>query len=63
LVHDVDSQLRPNHRTETGLTVTAYLDRRKYPCGLKPTPEQVAALRLQHHETLPEWNYAIQPQL
>jgi hypothetical protein len=34
-------------RTETGLTVTAYLDRRKYPCGLKPNPEQVAALRLQ----------------
>jgi hypothetical protein len=25
-------------------------------CGLKPTPEQVAALRLRHHETLPEWN-------
>lgn len=50
-------------RTQTGLTVTAYLDRRKYLCGLKPTPEQVASLRLQRHETLPEWNYTIKPQL
>jgi hypothetical protein len=49
--------------TQTGLTVTAYLDRRFYPCGLKPTPEQIASLRLQRHETLPEWNYTIKPQL
>jgi hypothetical protein len=32
-------------------------------CGLTPTPEQVAALRLQRHEILPEWNYTIKPQL
>ena len=50
-------------KTQTGLSVTAYLDRRNYPCGLKPTPEQVASLRLQRHETLPEWNYTIKPQL
>jgi hypothetical protein len=25
-------------KTQSGLTVTAYLDRRNYPCGLKPTP-------------------------
>jgi hypothetical protein len=50
-------------KTQTGLTVTAYLDRRNYPCGLKPTAEQVASLRLQRHETLPEWNYTIKPQL
>jgi hypothetical protein len=48
---------------QTGLQVTAYLDRRLYPCGLKPTPDQVASLRLQRHETLPEWNYPIKPQL
>jgi len=47
---------------QTGLQVTAYLDRRLYPCGLKPTPDQVASLRLQRHETLPEWNYPIEPQ-
>jgi hypothetical protein len=50
-------------RTQTGLQVTAYLDRRFYPCGLKPTPHQIASLRLQRHETLPEWNYTIKPQL
>lgn len=50
-------------QTQTGLTVTAYLDRRNYPCGLKPTPEQIASLRLHPHETLPEWNYTIKPQL
>jgi hypothetical protein len=49
-------------KTQTGLTVTAYLDRRNYPCGLKPTPQQLASLRLQRHETLPEWNYTIKPQ-
>jgi hypothetical protein len=50
-------------QTQTGLQVTAYLDRRFYPCGLKPTPDQIASLRLQHHETLPQWNYTIKPQL
>lgn len=50
-------------KTQTGLSVTAYLDRRNYPCGLKPTPEQVASLRLHRHETLPKWNYTIKPQL
>jgi Rhodopirellula transposase DDE domain len=47
----------------TGLQVAAYLDRRFYPCGLKPTPDQIASLRLQRHETLPQWNYTIKPQL
>jgi Rhodopirellula transposase DDE domain len=50
-------------RTQPGLHVTAYLDHRFYPCGLKPTPDQIASLRLQRHETLPEWNYTIKPQL
>jgi len=50
-------------QTQTGLRVTTYLDRRHYPCGLKPMPDQIASLRLQRHETLPEWNYTIKPQL
>ena len=50
-------------RTHTGLKVTAYLDRRHYPCGLKPSPDQIASLRLHRHETLPNWNYTIKPQL
>lgn len=49
--------------TKTGLAVTAYLDRRSYPTGLKPSPEQVAALRIQPHEVLPKWNYTIAPQV
>ncbi len=49
--------------TQTGLTVTAYLDRRHYPCGVKPTPEQIVSLRLHLHETLPHWNYTIKPQM
>ena len=49
--------------THTGLQVTAYLDRRHYRCGIKPTQDQIAALQLQHHETLPEWNYTIKPQM
>jgi Rhodopirellula transposase DDE domain len=50
-------------RTQTGLKVTAYLDRRYYPCGLKPSPDQIASLRLHSHDTLPDWNYTIKPQL
>jgi hypothetical protein len=50
-------------KTRTGLKVTAYLDRRNYPCGLKPTPEEIASLRLRRHETLPAWNYTIKPQM
>lgn len=50
-------------KTQSGLCVTAYLDRRHYPCGVKPTPQQVAALRVQHHEILPEWNYTIKPDM
>ena len=49
--------------TQTGLKVTAYLDRRNYLCGLKPTSEQIASLRLHRHETLPQWNYTIKPQM
>ena len=49
-------------RTQTGLTVTACLDRRFYPCGAKPSPDQIASLRLQRQETLPEWNCTIRPQ-
>jgi hypothetical protein len=48
-------------RTHTGLSVSAYLDRRKYLTGLEPTPEQLANLRIKPAETLPKWNYTISP--
>src|SRR5712664_1509474 len=50
-------------RTQTGLSVTAHLDRRYYATGTEPTPEQLQSLRLKPHEILPKWNYTISPNL
>jgi len=50
-------------KTQTGLSVTAHLDRRQYPTGNEPTPEQLQSLRLRPHEVLPKWNYTISPNL
>ncbi len=50
-------------RTQTGLAVTAYLDRRHYQTCIEPTPEQLQGLRLQLGEVLPKWNYTISPVL
>jgi len=49
--------------TKTGLAVTAYLDRKEYPTGLKPDRNLISALRLKHSDTLPKWNYTIAPNL
>jgi len=45
------------------LSVAAHLDRRYYPIGTQPTPEQLQALRLKPHDVLPKWNYTISPNL
>lgn len=50
-------------RTQTGLAVTAHLDRRHYQTGVEPTPEQLRGLRLQPGEAIPKWNYTISPML
>jgi len=50
-------------KTETGLAVTAHLDRRNYPIGMEPTLEQLHSPRLKPHEVLPKWNYTISPNL
>jgi hypothetical protein len=52
-----------NTRTQTGLSVTAHLDRRSYLVGTAPTPEQMDALRIRPHEVFPKWNYTISPNL
>jgi hypothetical protein len=49
--------------TRTGLVVTAYLDRKDYPIGLKPDRRLISALCLKHSNTLPRWNYTISPNL
>jgi hypothetical protein len=50
-------------RTQSGLSVTAHLDRRHYPTGVEPTPEQLQKLRLRPGEILPKWNYTLSPNL
>jgi hypothetical protein len=50
-----------NTCTRTGLTVSAYLDRRHYPIGISPDPEQIRRLSIKRHSTLPAWNYTIAP--
>lgn len=50
-------------RTQTGLVVTAYLDRNDYPTRLKPDRKLIASLRLTRGKILPKWNYTIRPNL
>ncbi len=52
--------LRPT-KTQTGLAVTAYLDRAKYETGTAMDPELIPQLRLTPHTTLPAWNYTLAP--
>lgn len=47
--------------TKTGLKVRAYLNRRKYPVGIKPDAERLRQLRLTRHKVAPKWNYTIVP--
>lgn len=37
------------------------LERRHYPIGIEPTPEQLQNLRPRPHDILPHWNYTVQP--
>ena len=50
-----------NTCTRTGLTVSAYLDRKQYPTGTSPDPDQLRRLSLKRHSMLPAWNYTIAP--
>ncbi len=47
--------------TTTGLKVRAYLDRKNYPVGVKPSAERLRQLRLTRHNVAPKWNYTIVP--
>ncbi len=48
--------------TQTGLVVTAYLDRNEYSTRLKPDPQLVSSLRLVRGKVLPKWNYTNSPE-
>ncbi len=50
-------------RTDTGLVVKATLTRKVYLTKIKISKEQMAALTLNKHATLPQWNYTIKPLL
>ena len=48
--------------TTTGLTVKAIIQEGSYKKGQTVTKEEMEQLNLQHHSTLPDWNYTISPQ-
>jgi hypothetical protein len=47
--------------TSTGLRVTARLDRKQYPVGIKPSPARLRQLHLTPATFAPRWNYTIRP--
>jgi hypothetical protein len=48
-------------KTETGLTVQAYLVTETYDKGVKVPDEEMDALCIQSHDVCPQWNYTIHP--
>jgi len=48
-------------KTETGLTVSAYLIPENYPTGIKISDAEMRRLNLTPHETLGCWNYTVRP--
>ena len=49
--------------TQKGLVVKATLADKQYTTGIKISDEQMEALNLHPHDTLPQWNYTIKPNL
>lgn len=47
--------------TETGLTVKASLNRKRYRTKIKVTDQEMRSLNLKRHKTCPSWNYTIKP--
>ena len=56
LLHLIDSTT-----TEQGLVVRATLTQKTYATEIKISDEQMAALNIETHTTLPQWNYTIKP--
>jgi len=48
-------------KTQSGLTVTAYLIPGNYPTGIKISDQEMRQLNLVKHETLGCWNYRLHP--
>jgi hypothetical protein len=50
-----------NTKTQTGLTVDAYLVTETYERGVKVPDQEMRALNIQSHDVCPQWNYTIHP--
>ena len=49
--------------TNTGLKVRAFLDRKDYPVGVKPSPARMREIHITRHNCAPRWNYTITPRM
>jgi hypothetical protein len=48
-------------KTQTGLTVRARLNEKKYFTRIKIDDDQMAEINIRKHKVLPNWNYTIYP--
>jgi hypothetical protein len=48
-------------KTDTGLSVTAYLSPGEYETGIKFSKAEIQELNLVKHDTLGQWNYRLKP--
>lgn len=49
-------------RTKSGLTVDAYIDKKKYKTGIRVTKDEIEKINIIKREFHGEWNYTIKPQ-
>ena len=55
-------ELLSHTKTKEGLTVTAMVDKRVYPTGVKVPDEEMKKLNLTRNQFHGDWNYTIRPQ-
>ena len=63
VTHEVVVNLVSSTRTNTGLEVHCWLDKKAYPKGRKVSKQEYAALRLRCNKFHGDWNYEILPRL
>jgi hypothetical protein len=55
-------ELLSHTKTKAGLTVTAMVDKRVYPTGVKVSEAEMKKLTITPNEFHGDWNYTIRPQ-
>ena len=58
---NLDDELIRTTKTESGLTVNAYLMPDNYVTGIKISDAEMRQLNLVPHEMLGRWNYTVRP--